>query len=443
MRIKEMFAFLAASGFKKYFFNTAWLFVDQVLRLVVGVFVGIWVARYLGPSGFGVLSYALALISILSVLAKMGLDTLVVRDLVHEPEQIQISLGTSFWLKFGGGLLTFLAAVVYVLAGNEDDVTNKAVLILGAALFFQAAEVTDFYFQARVQSKYISICKTLQLVLSTALKLYFIFIKADLLMFVIVHLIDQVSLSLLQLGVYFRVNGNLRFLAKFNSEKAMALLRNSWPLVFSSIVIMIYMRIDQIMIKRILSSNDVGLFSAAVRLSEAWYFVPMVISNSLFPAILNARKSDHAEYQKRVQALLSLMVVISLAVAIPFTFVSPWLIVFLFGEGYAGAGSALSIHIWAGLFVSLGVGTSAWFIGENLQKIGLVKSVVGVLLNIGLNLLLLPRYGINGAAFATLITQAMVSVLMNLAVPQTRPIFRMQVRAFVINPKTLILWKVK
>jgi len=154
---------------------------------------------------------------------------------------------------------------------------------------------------------------------------------------------------------------------KFKRETAVSLLKDSWPLILSSMVIAIYMKIDQVMIKEMLDAEAVGNYAAAVRLSEAWYFIPMVISSSLFPAIINAKKISEKLYYDRLQKLYNLMVWMAISIALPMTFLSDWIVNLLYGAKYSEAGDVLMIHIWAGVFVFLGVASGKWFVAENLQ----------------------------------------------------------------------------
>ncbi|MFD1188892.1 flippase, partial [Pontibacter rugosus] len=214
-------------------------------------------------------------------------------------------------------------------------------------------------------------------------------------------------------------------------SKARYLLKESWPLMVSGLVVMVYMKIDQIMIKEMMNTTAVGIYSAAMRLSEAWYFVPMLISQSLFPAILSAKKSDEALYKLRLQRLLNLMMFFSLVIAIIFTFLSDWIINFLYGPSFDGAGDILSIQVWAGVAVSSGVVSSNWFLIEGLQKYSMYRTSVGAVINVILNLILIPLYGIAGSAVATLISQFVASVLLNAFFSSTRVIFKLQTRAIL------------
>ena len=418
-------------GFRRYFANTSWMFAEQMLRMIAGLLVGIWVARYLGPEQFGVFSYAIAFASLFSSIAKLGLDGIVVRDLVREPEQRDSYLGTAFWLKLGGALIMLGAVALATQFTSSDRLTNLYILIIASGAIFQSFNVVNFYFQSQVLSKFVSICKMTQLLISSLLKLYFIFTGADLIWFVLVTLVDQLTLAL---SLYFayryqKLGGFYRY---FDVTLAKQLLKDSWPLIFSGLVVMIYMRIDQIMIKEMLGEREVGLFSAAVRLSEVWYFIPMIITASLFPSIVNAKKRSEELYYTRLQRLYTIMVWLAIAIALPMTFLSDWLVTLLYGEAYREAGQVLMVHIWAGVFVFLGVASGSWLISENLQWIAFYRTFSGAIINIILNFVLIPIYGLIGAAIATVIAQTMAAFAFDILTKKTRMVFFMKLNTLNI-----------
>ncbi len=424
-KLKEI---LNHSGFRKYFTNTSWLFTESILRLIVGLFVGVYVARYLGPGNFGIFSYTLAFVALFGAVSKLGLDSIAVRELVNHPDKRDVYLGTFFWLKVVGALFTLGILGIAIQFTSNDSTTNLYIFIIASGLLFQSFEVVDFYFKSKVLSKYVSICKLTQLALSSLLKLYLVFIKADLFWFVLVILIDYVTLAVSFTFSYWQQKLGL-FFRYFEFSIAKEMLKNSWPLILSGIAIMIYMRIDQVMIKGMLNETAVGLYSAAVKLSEVWYFVPVVITNSLFPAVLNAKKKSEALYYERLQRLYDLMVWLALVVAIPMTFFSRYLVVLLYGQAFREASNVLAIHIWTGVFVALGVASSNWFISENLQNLCLYLTAGGAVINVVLNYIFIPTYGIIGAAIASLIAQMSATVLLNVFNRRTIPCFRMQMES--------------
>lgn len=409
-------------GFKRYLANSSWMFAEQILRLVAGLLVGIWVARYLGPSQFGLFSYAIAFAAIFGSLAKLGLDRIVVRELVRDPNKKEIYLGTAFWLKICGALVMFPVIALATQFTSNDATTNLYIFIIACGAIFQSFEVVDFYFQSKVLSKFVSICKFIQLLVSSLIKLYLVFVQAELFWFVLVSMVDQavLALSLFIAYKFQRVEG---FYRHFDLAIAKRFLLDSGPLILSGMVVMIYLRIDQIMIKEMLGEREVGLYSAAIRISEVWYFLPVVLMNSLFPSIVNAKRINEEWYRSRFKKLYTFLILMSVLIALPMTFVSDWVIFTLYGDAYKEAGNILMIHIWAGVFVSMAVVSGGWYTSENFQRYALYRAVFGACINVLLNLILIQAYGLIGAAIATVIAQFMMALYFDLIFKKTRMVF--------------------
>ena len=419
------------AGFIRYFKNTSWMMGEQFLRIFAGLFVGIWVARYLGPEQFGLFSYVLAFTAIFGGIAKLGLDGIMVRELANHPEKRNTYLGTAFWLKILGALIVMALMAAIVPFTSNDATTNLFIFIIAAGLVFQSFEVVEFYFQSQVLAKIVSICKVIQLALSSIIKIYLVLTEAKLFWFILVTAFDALSLAV-SYFIAYQLRKNPAFYKHFDLSIAKRLLKDSWPLILSAIVVMIYMRIDQIMIKEMLGEYEVGIYSAAVRLSEAFYFIPMLITTSLFPAILNAKKISEKLYYDRLQNLFTFMVLIALAVAIPTTFLADWVIDLLYGSAYQGAGSVLMIHIWAGLIIGLGLARGKWILVENLQVFAFVFLTAGLVTNVAANYLWIPKYGIEGAAYATVLAQAMGTLVFPLFINKTRKSFFMMIKALLL-----------
>lgn len=419
-------------GFLKYFKNTSWLFAEKSLRIVVGLFVSVWVARYLGPDRFGLLSYAQSFVALFSAIATLGLDGIVVRELVKDESRKNEILGTAFWLKVMGAIATLIVLAIAVNFTSNDLYTNLLVFIIASANIFQAFNVVDMYFQAKVMGKYIALANSFSLFIGSLFKIFLILSNAPLIAFAWAILFDSVVLALGYVYFYIKHSTfSIKHLT-FNKSTAVALMMDSWPLILSGLVVMVYMRIDQVMIKEMLNAEAVGQYAAAVRISEAWYFVPMVITSSLFPAIINAKKQSEELYYTRLQRLYDLMVWIAIAVALPMTFLSDWVIYLLYGPAYGQAAGVLKIHIWAGVFVALGVASGKWFLAENLQVLAFWRTFVGMVMNIVLNIALIPKYGVLGAAGATLVSQLTASYISDILSSKTRKMFWMKTRSLLI-----------
>ncbi len=403
------------------------MFGEQMLRLSAGLLVGIWVARYLGPEQFGLFSYAIAFASLFGSVAKLGLDSIVVRDLVQEPALHKTYMGTAFWLKLVAALFMLSLVGLVTLFTSNSAPTDLYIFIIASGIIFQSFEVVDFYFQSQVLSKFVAICKITQLLISSLIKIYLILIRADLFWFFFVSLVDQVTLAI-SLYIAYRCEKIGGFLRHFDFALAKKMLWRSWPLVFTSLVVILYMRIDQIMIHDMLGDHATGIYSVAVRLSEVWYFIPVIVTNSLFPAIVNAKIISQEYYILRLQQLLTVLVWISIFTSVITLLLSKWLILLLFGVAYQDASQVLMINMWASVFVSLGVASSSWLICENLQHNLLYRSLLGLFINIMFNFALIPRYGIVGAAYATLLAQSFACLFFDLATSQTRMVFKMKLK---------------
>ena len=423
-----MRSFLTSQEFRKYFANTSWLLGERVLRMVISLFVGIYVARYLGPERYGLLSYSVSFVWLFSSLAAFGLNNIIVRELVKNPEQRNSLLGTVFWLKVFGTFLMAIAITVALQFFEDDQQTYCMIFLIALGFLFQTTNVIELYFQAQVQSKFIVRAQVVQMLITSLFKIYLIWTQAKLIWFAFALMLDQAVAAALFLIMY-RWKIDLFPFFFFQWKRALKLMDGAWPLIFSGMMVLLYMKIDQVMLKEMLNTKAVGVYAAAVKLCEAWYFIPSAIMASLFPAIIESRKESEEKYKNRVQKIYEMMVWGAILVAIPTTFLADWLIQVLYGENFQDSAIVLKIYIWTFVFVSLGVASSHWLVAENLEKYALIRSLLGAILNISLNWYLIPIYGITGAAYATLITQLFVSYLFFGFSKHTRNSFILSTRA--------------
>jgi len=427
-------------GFMKYFKNTSWLFGEKILRMFVGLFVGIWIARYLGPEQFGLFSYAQSFVGLFTAIATLGLDGIIIRELVKDESKRDVLLGTAFSLKLIGAFGVLILLAVAVNFTSNDHFTNALIFIIASATIFQSLNVVDMYFQSKVLSKYVVYANIISLFISTIIKIILLLNEAPLIAFVWVIVFDSFILAMGFLYFYLSKQLSIR-LWKFEKSVATKLLKTSWPLILSGIVVSIYMKIDQVMIKEMLNSEAVGQYAVAVRLSEVWYFMPMVMASSLFPAIINAKKVSEELYYARLQRLYDLMVWLAVAIALPMTFLSDWLVTLLYGEHYNEAGSVLMIHIWAGVFIFLGVANGKWIINEGLMINGMIRNIIGAVLNVILNYIFINKFSIQGAALASAISYFFSGYILLFLYKETRVCFWQETQAFNLIRIGKELWK--
>ena len=417
---------------RKYFSNTSWLLGERILRMGVSLFVGIYVARFLGPEKFGLLSYAMSFVLLFGTIASFGLNEILVRELLQEKTKIKELLSTAFFLRVFGFLMMGCIIIFALQFTNDGKYTNLMITIITLSIFFQSFNVIDCYFQSQVQSKYVVIVQVIQLLITSLIKIFLILNKATLVWFAIVFMIDQALLSILLLSIY-RWKKEWFSIFSVKWELVTQLFKDAWPLIFSGMMVSIYMKIDLIMIKEMLDVKAVGIYAAAVKLCEVLYFLPVVVMSSLFPAIVEARKQNLIVYRKQVYLIYEIMIGATAIVAIITMFLADWIVYILYGSIYQEAAAILKIYIWAFVFVSVGVVSSKYLVAENLGIYALYRAVVGAIINITLNWYLIPVYGIKGAAFATLITQIFVAYLFLLCFRSTRYNFWTVTSAFTFG----------
>jgi PST family polysaccharide transporter len=412
--------------------NTGWLLADRILRMGVGLLVGVWVARYLGPENFGMFNYAIAFTAIFNTVANLGLDRIVVRNIVHQPNNKDEILGTAFFMKvLAQVVIIVLSVTAIIIIRPREHLTHQLVGIITVGMFFESYYVIDFWFQSQVQSKYTVWFKNIGLVLASCLRVVLIQIQAPLFLFAWAYS-AEIALSALGLVVAYRIKGYFIQAWHFSSKCAIDLLKDSWTLILTSFVIMIYMRTDQLMLGQMIGDKAVGIYSAAIKISELWYFIPTAITSSVFPSILKAKQESQQLYYEQIQKVLDLLAIMSFVVAVTFSLLSYQMVNLMYGQEYAEAGAILIIHIWTGLFVSLGLVCGLWTTAENLMQFTFIATANGAVINIILNYFLIKSYGGIGAAISSLIAQCIASYISYILLPQTRKIFTMQTKAIFL-----------
>jgi len=424
---------LENKGLIKILKNINWLTFEKIFQLVFGLFVYAIVAQYLGPEQFGILNYALAFSSLFLAFNTLGLDSIVVREIIHSPKKSKEILGSALIMRLLGSLLLIaISSLAIYFIKPDDTMLLLFVMIISLGYLFKSFETIDLYFQSQVQSKYTVYARSIAFIIVSSLKLLLVFTQQPLLAFVLMYALDAIISSVMLIFYYKYVALDTILSWRPRLERMKSLLQDSWPLILSSIAIMIYMRIDQVMIGSMIDNEALGIYSVAVKLSETWYFIPIMISASVFPAILKARKQSQELYLKRIQTLFDGFTWLSIIIAIVVSILSPFIIDILYGDKFATASTVLSIHIWAGVFVFLGVASSQYLVAENLTRITFYRTVTGAIINIVLNLIFIPTYGIIGVAIATIISQATASVFSMIFFNESRYVFFMILKSFNI-----------
>jgi O-antigen/teichoic acid export membrane protein len=409
--------------------NSAWLIGDKLLRLGLGLVVTVWMARHFGPATFGVWNYAIAYVAIFAAVATLGMDGVIVRELVRIDADAGAILGTGLLLRLFVAAVLAIAATVSMHWVRPDQWLPALLVGANAAvMLLQSSQVFDYHFQARMHSRPAVIAANAAYVAAMLLRLGLLAADAPIAWFG-ATLVVEAAIAALLLWLAWRSDsaGTVRW--RWHLPVARELVRESWPLMFSSLAVILYMRLDQIMLASMVGDQEVGQFSAALRIAEIWYFIPMSIVTAAFPAILAKRREDSAAYERYMQQLYDGLAWLGIAVAALVTVFAEPAVRLLYGPAYEQAARILTIQIWAGVAVSMSFVHSRWLLAEGLQRYGLLYTVIAATLNVMLNLLLIPSHGAVGAAWATVITQ--IGVLpVQLLLPKAR-------RNFVLMARTI------
>jgi O-antigen/teichoic acid export membrane protein len=400
-----------------YINNSIWILAEKASRIISGILVGVLVARFLGKEQFGIISYALSVISIFTVFSTLGLDGIVVRELITEKKKKYDIIGTTFWLRFIGSFLVVIASTYYSFMRDPSDRT-WIVFLVSIAVVFQSFSVIDFYFQSEVKGKYNAITQIITLIISAIVKLVLIYLEAPLSWFASMVMLEAILTAINQL-VFYKQNQQEVRQWKFSLSEAKRLLSHSWPIIISAFMQMIYQQADKILIARYL--QDMGMVG------------PVALSAALFPGIINNRENKPLQL-KRLTQIYSLMIWSALIISIGGYLLGDWVIGFLYKDGFPLAPEIFKIHIWITIPVFFGTAWGSWLLALNKQKLITIYQVLVLIFILALEMYMIPKYGIKGAAYSVVFSY-LLSLLAIIFVYKPKESAMLFISA--LNPKNL------
>jgi O-antigen/teichoic acid export membrane protein len=409
----------------KYIINSSWLIIGRVLKMVLGFLITIYVARYLGPNDFGQFNYVISLVLIFSIFSNLGFEHLMMRDFARYPEKEEEYLLTTTFLKLIGGSAAFLIliAVSYIMHGSSYLLSLT--IIYSASLIFQGFNMIATYYEAIIKARLVIIASLTQTVIFVIVKYLAIINKLSLHWFILIEATQWLLISSILWIYYFHNHKSMKFkLITFDNIKY--LFSNSWPFILSGGVALIYQRIDQVMLKAMISSEAVGYYSAAAKIIIISSYFPVLLANSLVPALTKAYKKSEEFYLHIRQLFNDAVIFLGFAITIVFFLFSTKLVQITFGEMFDDCNAILKILIFKNLFLAIAIGADYCILVENKQKLIAIKQVLGVIINIVLNIILIKAYGAVGAAIATIVTYLTIGFIFNALFTSLRPLFRVQ-----------------
>jgi len=412
-----------------YLKSSGYLIAEKILRIILGFFVGIKIAQMLGPHDYGRYSYILAWVSILSVISKLGLDNVILK-IISTDSKVDDSMGTAILLRIFTSFIIIFSTSWLAYSFINDTELFKLIIILSTSLIPESLTIFLQYLYYEAKGKVISMIYIFQFIISIIVKVYLIIIGAEIDAFIYALLFDSVVLG----GCLIFVFGGRSRVSLKNYQKSISLdlLSKGLPLMLSALAVVLYMKLDQFMINYFMGENALGVYSVSVKISESINFIPVIVTASVFPVLLNSR--SESELKISSIRLHSMMFYLSLVLVGLLLTTSNFVIKYL-GKDFSEAYDVLLLHCWSGIFVFWGLASTKWLVKKGLERFQLYRTASGLFVNLVLNIYLIPLFGLKGAALATIVSYSIAGLFFDIFFKQTRELFYIKINS--INYKYL------
>ena len=414
--------------------NALWIIVCKVVQSLLGLVVYVLSARYLGPSNYGLISYAASVVAFVVPIMQLGLRSTLVQECIERPEETGKTIGTALCMNLVSAIVCMVGAVSFVSIANAGELVTRIVCVLySLLLIFQALEMVQYWFQAKLLSKYPSIVSLVAYFVVSAYKIFLLITQKSIYWFAVSQAIDSMLISIALLILYRRLSGQR---LSFSLARAKQMFRRSRPYILAGLMVTIFQQTDRLMLKNMVGDTATGYYSVAVACAGMTSFVFAAIIDSVRPVVLEAKKQDTAVYERRVTGLFSIIFYLSLLQCVGMTLLAEPIIYILYGDAYAGAVNALRIVVWYETYSYFGSARNIWILAEEKQSYLWIINLCGAGLNVLLNFLLIPYFGVIGAAFASFCTQFFTNFILGFIIKPIRPCNRLMLRG--MDPRCFI-----
>ena len=413
--------------------NASWIIGIQIVKSLLGLVISMLTARFLGPSNFGLINYAASIVAFVTPIMYLGLNGVLVQEIVNTPEKEGEILGTSVTMTFLSSLLCVVGVISFAAAVNRGERETVIVCALySTLLIFQSLELLNYWFQAKLLSKYASGVALFAYAVISGYKIYLLAAHKSIYWFALSNALDYMIIVIGLFIVYKRLGGGR---LRFNLSTARRLWGKSRYYIVSNMMIAIFAQTDRIMLKLMINDAATGYYSAAVACAGMTGFVFTAIIDSFRPLIFDDKKTDEIRYEKDMCRLYGIIIYLSLMQSLVITLFSGLIIKILYGAAYSASINALKLIVWYTTFSYLGSVRNIWILAENRQKYLWIINLSGALANVALNYILIPITGIMGAALASLVTQIFTNVIIGFIIRPIRYSNTLMLRA--LNPKEM------
>lgn len=401
--------------------NINWLTFENLLRSIIGMFIFGWIARYLGPEQFGLMSYSVAFVALFAAFSTLGLDDIIVRGIISNPQKRESYLGTTLVLKFFGSLAMIIFSLIGIFIIEKDSsMLRLFVLILSFGYVFKSLDIIDLWFKSQVQSQYSVYARSISFVIVSILKIVLILTKAPLIAFVIMYSLDFLLSAVFLIFFYKKTSSISMSKWKIQKDMAKELIESSWPLFLGGLTLTIESEIDQVLLKNMIGAEELGLYSASLKVILSFSFICAVLRSSFLPSIISAKKVSEELYQRKLEQFYQMMMITFLLVAVPLIIFKNPVIQLLYGKEYLNAAAILPLMSIRLFFTHYSTARAIYLLNENLLKYSFFTTLMGTITNIVLNMYLIPIYSSTGAIIAFIVSFVVTVFLIDLIYPKTR-----------------------
>lgn len=412
-------------------YNTIWNIGGKVFQMGLSLIVGMLTARYLGPSNYGVIGYTASYVSFFSVFCQLGFTSIAVKELLENKETEGEVLGTSIFLRVCTSIISTIAitCLVYIM-DKGDKVIVWVAFLQSLSLMFQSFDMLHYWYQSRMETQVSVKIQTLAYLIMSAYKITILALGKNVEWFAFSTAFEAAVVAAF-LYMAYQKSGTQKL--SFSLEYGKKMFKQSYHFILSGLMVTIYSEMDKIMLEQMLSSEAVGFYIAANKISSLWSFVLLALINSAEPLIIATRAKNKDQYIKKNKQLYAAVIWIGIAAGLAITLLGKWIILFMYGETYLPSTSSLRISAWYTMFAMLGTARGVWVVCENKSKYVKYYLGAGAVVNLILNYLLIPPYGPAGAAAATLITQIFTAVFAPALFKETRVYTKYVFEAFLLR----------
>lgn len=420
--------------------NVFWAVTGKVVTLLSVLFVGILVARYLGPEQYGLMNYVISVVALFNILSVFGTTEIIIRELSKGEIPKEVILGTSFFTRLGLAIITVLIICIYLLFSNEGHETSVLILIYSLSCIFSCFDVIRFYFTSIIQNEYVVKSEIYRTLIGAGLKIILLLLEAPLYTFVMALTLD---FALIAGGYLIAYRQKVALLSawKFNRKFAKDLLKTSFPLLISSAAVIVYQRIDQVMINKMLNNESLGYFSTAASFIGIITFIPAIVIQTTAPILVRCKRENPVRYQQESQRIMNITTWVTIIVSIIISALSYYIIRYTYGIEYLAAVPVMQVLVFKAVGIALTTMGGQLIVIENIHQVAFIRNILACLVCVICNYLLIPRWGIVGSAWATIITVTFTGGIANLFIPRYHHIFKKQCIAFFLGWKDIIVIK--